>query len=255
MSREEPALAREAVTTPSQTSSAPSRPEQSPEIQAYAVELAEQIDFARRLRELRRALGLTQAEVGEIIGEQQSEVSRLERGEANPSIARANQTLVKIGHYVAEKAAEATAAEPEGVTARRVADYLLVEQDKDDEITNLKLQKLLYYAQGYGLALLGRRLFPERILAWEHGPVVSEVYAVYHDGRNPIPRPAGFDTTSLDVETRELLDHVYAKYGQYEAWKLRDMTHAEAPWKSTPRDAEITDEALSSYFSAILSGD
>jgi uncharacterized phage-associated protein/ribosome-binding protein aMBF1 (putative translation factor) len=254
--REQSALARGATPNNHQIVTAAGRPEPSPEMQAFALELAEQIDFSRRLRELRRALGLTQAEVGEIIDEHQSEVSRLERGEANPSVSRANQVLEKLGQFAATKAvAAAEAGESEGVTARRVAEYLLVEQDKDDNITNLKLQKLLYYAQGYALALLGHKAFPERVMAWEHGPVVSEVYAVYANGRQAIPRPASFDKRSLDVEMRELLDHVYAKYGQYEAWKLAEMTHEEAPWKGTPQNAEITGEALTAFFGEILGRD
>ena len=49
-----------------------------------------------------------------------------------------------------------------------VAQYFLAQMDEDagDLISNLKLQKLVYYAQGFALALYGRPLFPERIEAW-----------------------------------------------------------------------------------------
>ena len=60
-----------------------------------------------------------------------------------------------------------------------VAQYFLAQMDEDagDLISNLKLQKLVYYAQGFALALHGRPLFRERVEAWTHGaPVVPELY-------------------------------------------------------------------------------
>lgn len=79
-------------------------------------------------------------------------------------------------------------------TAEQVANWFLAHnayQSKDDEyidpITHLKLQKLLYYAQGTHLAISGVPLFDENILAWEHGSVVREVYDKYHEkGRTPL---------------------------------------------------------------------
>lgn len=57
-----------------------------------------------------------------------------------------------------------------------------IEQQKDEcieFISNLKLQKLLYYAQGIHLAVTGEILFEEDVLAWKSGPVVQEVYDMY----------------------------------------------------------------------------
>ena len=67
------------------------------------------------------------------------------------------------------------------ISAFNVADYFLVQQDEDagDLISNMKLQKLLYYAQGYFLAIANEPLFHERIYAWTHGPVVPKVYHKY----------------------------------------------------------------------------
>lgn len=54
------------------------------------------------------------------------------------------------------------------LTCFDAADYFLskIDEDAGDVITNLKLQKLVYYAQGFSLALCGRPLFAERIEAW-----------------------------------------------------------------------------------------
>ena len=143
------------------------------------------------------------------------------------------------------------------ITSFDVANYFLSQADEDagDLISNLKLQKLLYYAQGYHIALKDKPLFPEKIEAWTHGPVVPEVYHKYKefDG-NPIPLPKGFDFSIFDEETRKVLDEVYRVFGQFSAWKLRQMAHNEPPWANAveTEDREITHEALKEYFSTLI---
>ena len=132
-----------------------------------------------------------------------------------------------------------------------VAQYFLAQMDEDagDLISNLKLQKLVYYAQGFALALYGRPLFPERIEAWTHGPVVPELYREYKPyGSDAIPCPGEADFSIYDAQTRDLLDEVYAVYGQFSAWKLRDMTHSEPPWRDTVPGQEIRHDDLRGYF-------
>lgn len=137
------------------------------------------------------------------------------------------------------------------LSCHEVAQYFLAQMDEDagDLISNLKLQKLVYYAQGFALALYGRPLFPERIEAWTDGPVVPELYHEYRGhGSDSIPYPGEADLSVYDAQTRELLDEVYAVYGQFSAWKLRDMTHSEPPWCDTPSGQEIQHDDLMSYF-------
>ena len=119
------------------------------------------------------------------------------------------------------------------ISASDVAKYLLSLQDQDqgDLVSNLKLQKLLYYAQGLHLALFDEPLFGERVEAWIHGPVVPEVYHEFKDRESgAIPPAGGFDPDSLDSVERDFLDEVYTVYGQFSAWKLRNMTYDEAPY-------------------------
>lgn len=128
-------------------------------------------------------------------------------------------------------------------TAQDVANFFLniAADTSDDPITNLKLQKLTYYAQGYHLALFQEPLFDQPIEAWTHGPVVPELYRSYsHYGRAPIPSPVDFDATEhFSPEQLELLDDIYSVFGQYSAWKLRNMTHEETPWLSHEEDASV----------------
>jgi uncharacterized phage-associated protein len=107
--------------------------------------------------------------------------------------------------------------------------------DSPDEsvlICPLRLQKLLYYCQGWGLALLGRPLFRQQIEAWTNGPVVSDVYAQFKGSRNGItPERAGEPTATLPATEAALVEMVWRQYACYTPVRLIDMTHAEPPWR------------------------
>jgi uncharacterized phage-associated protein/ribosome-binding protein aMBF1 (putative translation factor) len=229
----------------------------TPEVQAYAATLVAEIDFARRLREFREAFGLSQRQIADITGEDQGDISRLERRELNPSVERMNRILGRLRDY-ADTVVPVTAA-PEPIarealtTAGDAAAYLCAIYDDDDaDFTMLKLQKLLYYAQGYALALLGRPLFGERIKAWEHGPVVPQVRMAYKDFPGLLPRPDDLDLLAVDPAVRAILDRVYAEFGQYAAWALRNMTHGERPWAETPQSEEIDRQLMTDFFAERL---
>lgn len=138
-----------------------------------------------------------------------------------------------------------------------VARYFLVTQDEDagESITNLKLQKLCYYAQGFHLAIFDTPLFPEPIEAWQHGPVVEVLWRAYRDyGSGPIPKPEDVDISLYDNDTVELLDEVNVVYGQYSAWKLRNLTHEEPPWKEAAASTSgiISPETMRAYFKTLV---
>jgi uncharacterized phage-associated protein len=143
-------------------------------------------------------------------------------------------------------------------SALQVANYLLTLSDDEagDNLSNLKLQKLLYYTQGFFLALERRPLFPESIEAWAHGPVVQSVYHEFKEhGSQAIPVPETIDLTGFTEETLDTIMNVYGVYGQFSAWKLRDMTHSEPPWRDTPRGATITHARLRQYFETQIQSD
>lgn len=143
-------------------------------------------------------------------------------------------------------------------TALDVAKYLLtLPGDEDgDLISNLKLQKLLYYCQGFALAILGRPLFNASIKAWIHGPVVPEVWHAYRMyGSDQIPLPADYVTDALTAEEKTLINDVYEVYGQFSGLKLRKMTHAEPPWAETAKDAVIAHGVMLDYFKTQIMDD
>ncbi|EDM68295.1 possible prophage ps3 protein01-like protein [Moritella sp. PE36] len=134
-----------------------------------------------------------------------------------------------------------------------VAEFIigLANRDDDDIITNLKLQKITYYAQGFYLALFDKPLFDDEIQAWAHGPVIPDLYHKYKiNGKNHIVSDAMFDAEKcLAEQEREHLNDVYDIFGQFSAWKLRNMTHEEAPWIDNEKSANIiTKTELKRYF-------
>lgn len=104
-----------------------------------------------------------------------------------------------------------------------------LDREAGDSITHLKLQKLIYYAQAWSLALNGKALFKEDFEAWAHGPVIPEIYQVY--------REYGFEAlpsceceNEIEGEAEEVLQEVNRVYGELSAKKLEYLTHSEAPW-------------------------
>jgi len=145
------------------------------------------------------------------------------------------------------------------LTCFDVANYFLTKNDDEEAgelISNLKLQKLVYYAQGFHLAMFDEPLFGESIEAWTHGPVIPDLYHVYKScSYGPIPLPEDFDLSSIPREKKEFLDEVFEVFGQYSALKLRDMTHEEPPWRDTPSGGVISHELMRDYFKTLLSNE
>lgn len=144
-------------------------------------------------------------------------------------------------------------------TAFDVAKFFIASfQKKNKEISNLKLQKLLYYAQAWHLALYGPVLFQDSIEAWVHGPVVRDVFRNYKEyGWHPISERVQAD--GLD-EFSFHLKEVIRRYGKFDAVTLERMTHQETPWREArgtlapdePSNRVITTESMKNYYRARL---
>lgn len=138
--------------------------------------------------------------------------------------------------------------------ASDLAKYLrsLTNVEEGDLLSNLKLQKLCYYVQGIAVAVREIPLFDEQIEAWQHGPVVPEIYHEYSKYKaQVIPPPDGFDPSVFTKADIGLINDVYDSYAQFSAWKLRDMTHEEAPWINAYKNDSskvITIQALKDFF-------
>jgi uncharacterized phage-associated protein len=134
-------------------------------------------------------------------------------------------------------------------------------EDEPDQLSHLRLQKLLYYSQGWSLALRKRPLFEDRIEAWAHGPVVPSVYPVFAShGNGFIPADdLELSEDALDKDEQELIESVWNAYKPFSALSLREMTHKESPWREArgtcrPFDRcsrEITQYSMKKYFKSI----
>ncbi len=114
-------------------------------------------------------------------------------------------------------------------------------------IDPLKLQKLIYFAHGWHLAITGRPLLNEPVEAWTYGPVVPTDNAFKAYGGDLIDFPtrkldsAGFPyaVPEEDSETLAILDRVWVTYQHYSGLELSAMTHeAGSPWAKTRDEAE-----------------
>ncbi|MEH3116308.1 MAG: DUF4065 domain-containing protein [Methylorubrum populi] len=130
-----------------------------------------------------------------------------------------------------------------------------IDRDAGDSITHLKLQKLVYYAQAWSLALRDEPLFDEELQAWAHGPVAESVYQTYRGaGWDALPPPKVMPV--MDREMDDFLSSILATYGDFSAKHLESMTHAEQPWiearKGLPPEARsnkpIRKNVMSIYY-------
>jgi len=138
----------------------------------------------------------------------------------------------------------------------------LAEQDRDvdqEPMTHMRLQKLLYYVQGWSLARRGEKAFDDRLEAWEHGPVVPVVYRQLKGSKKNPLTVAQLEEGQIDSDLKTFIASVWSDYRSHSAIRLRQMTHAESPWKNAWEkrllpdhcQEEITEEALLEYFESI----
>lgn len=116
-------------------------------------------------------------------------------------------------------------------------------------LTPLKLQKILYLAQGWSFVWDGRPLFPEEFEAWQYGPVNRTVYSYFRKyGRDEIPEDEGCGSLP-ESDAESTLDAVWHYYSVYSAIRLADMTRMQAPWEKAARCRNIIrTEDIRSYF-------
>ncbi len=144
-------------------------------------------------------------------------------------------------------------------TALDVAKYILETQD---EMTTVKLQKLVYYCQAWSLVWEEKPLFAERIEAWANGPVVPALFH-YHQGMyllSAATLTCG-DSANLTSDEKEVIDTVLKGYAEKSTQWLVALTHLEDPWKDARAAAkaqpgercnqESTLGALLEYYSGL----
>ena len=138
------------------------------------------------------------------------------------------------------------------LSVQSVAEFIIQESER---VSNLKLQKLLYYVQGWHLGIKGSPLYNGRLEAWVHGPVVPEMFQLYRVHRwQTIPKP---DSRVILTATEEIhIKSVLKVYGKYAADQLERMSHETKPWidarggvpEHTLSSSLISNESMRVYF-------
>lgn len=113
--------------------------------------------------------------------------------------------------------------------------------DTGEEITLMKLIKLVYISHGWYLGLTGNALLPEAAEAWQYGPVVPKVYREFKEfGRGKITEMGmdfgeGFGyPIPENEELKTFLDKIWQVYGKYNGLQLSALTHQQGtPWYIT----------------------
>lgn len=138
------------------------------------------------------------------------------------------------------------------IDSLNAARYFIVrayEDGMESEMTNMKVQKLLYYSQSLHLALYDEPLFEEEIQAWRYGPVCPPAYKFYSEFEaKQLPIPGKEFLLQIPDKKKKLLEEVWEYFGGYHAYRLSDMTHGEFPWKKArkglPPQASSTEPIL-----------
>jgi len=149
-------------------------------------------------------------------------------------------------------------------SVRHIADFFirLADATAGDVMTHLRLQKLVYYAQAWSLAIRDKPLFPDVFQAWPHGPVSPALWSKFKTyGFNPIPVSAATtDEAGIPADEKNFLAEVWRAYGDFTAKKLEDITHSEEPWiaargnlpPAAKSDAEIKPAAMKRFYKSKL---
>lgn len=166
---------------------------------------------------------------------------------------------------------------------KAVANYFLELAEADGKrLDPMQIQKLVYFAHGWYLALTGEPLVEEHPEAWAYGPVFPSLYHEFKrygagfiqgratewhleidpaDGRLMDFRPIAITLDDDADEARrefakEVLRRVWGVYGSWTAVQLSQLTHFPGgPWdvtrKANPgrKGTDIADPLIRDYFS------
>ncbi|MCM1226509.1 MAG: DUF4065 domain-containing protein [Clostridium sp.] len=123
--------------------------------------------------------------------------------------------------------------------AKRLASYIITKCTLDGKpISNLQLQKILYYIQGAFYYRFKNPLFADKICAWDYGPVVEDVYKNYKKyGSSTINEidvnfESTFDKENDSANSQKTVDIVIESLREMDPWELVKISHEEGtPWE------------------------
>ncbi|MBS4034384.1 MAG: DUF4065 domain-containing protein [Ignavibacterium sp.] len=140
-----------------------------------------------------------------------------------------------------------------------IADFFIYYANEfGDLLTNLKIQKLVYYSQAWYLALYDKPLFSEDFEAWVHGPVLPTLYQRFKKfGYQPINEK--IEKPNLLQEVEAHLKEIYHVFNKFNSYELELMTHREKPWQIArgnlpsliPSSNKINKEEMRDFYKSV----
>lgn len=123
--------------------------------------------------------------------------------------------------------------EEETKKALEIAKYILQESNK--ELSNLELQKTLYFSQLDFYKKHKKFLIADDFEAWQYGPVSREVYNEYrHYGASSIEKPKEKIELELSDEEKDTIKRSVEQSNKKTYWKLVEESHCDdGAWKKT----------------------
>lgn len=147
-----------------------------------------------------------------------------------------------------------------------IADYIIFRLNVEDEIAsliNLKLQKLLYYVQGWSLGITNNKFLNCDFEAWVHGPVCRTIFERFKSSKSLYSNITDKDMMhspdnleEIEEEDRDFVDYILDNYARFSGAELESMTHKEQPWIEAREGYKpmqacqnlISDETMKEYF-------
>lgn len=107
------------------------------------------------------------------------------------------------------------------ITNRYLAEY-------EQPIDEMKLHKLMYFAQRESFIQTDQPLFDATFYGWKYGPILKEIRSAYKDGTIALAKPQKFN-----CDQTPLFDRVFEDYAGKDSWSLSRLTHGELSWKNS----------------------
>ena len=107
------------------------------------------------------------------------------------------------------------------ITNRYLAEY-------EQPIDEMKLHKLMYFAQRESFIQTNQPLFDATFYGWKYGPILKEIRSAYKDGTIALAKPQKFN-----CDQTPLFDRVFQDYAGKDSWSLSRLTHGELSWKNS----------------------
>lgn len=121
----------------------------------------------------------------------------------------------------------------------------------------LQVIKLTYLCHGWMLGLYHRPMSAQPVHAWEHGPVIPDVYhGIKRYGKSQVTQTIDCAPSNFDGIEEDLIGQVFNIYGRFSGIELSQMTHTRGTpwhqvWHSQGRNAIIPNEVIEDHFSAL----